>query len=149
EDGQVHLLDFGIAKLLTEGEARETELTHMSGRAMTPAYAAPEQIAGEPITTAADVYALGVMLYELLVGQRPYRLKRESRGALEEAILMEDPIVPSRLLISETVANSRGANAKKLARSLRGDLDTITIKALKKSPAQRYATANAFGEDIE
>jgi serine/threonine protein kinase len=70
EDGQAHLLDFGIAKLLTEGEAKETELTRIGGRALTPDYAAPEQIAGAPITTAADVYALGVMLYELLTGER-------------------------------------------------------------------------------
>ena len=73
--GHVYLLDFGIAKLLTEGEAKETELTQLGGRALTPDYAAPEQIAGAPITTAADVYALGVMLYELLTGERPYKLK--------------------------------------------------------------------------
>lgn len=149
EDGQVHLLDFGIAKLLTAGEARETELTQMSGRALTPDYASPEQIAGASITTAADVYSLGVMLYELLVGQRPYRLRRESRGALEEAILREDPLPPSRAIIGETAAHSRATTPGKLARALRGDLDTITMKALKKAPAQRYATANAFGEDIE
>jgi len=149
EDGQVHLLDFGIAKLLTEGEALETELTQMSGRALTPDYASPEQIIGAPITTAADVYSLGVMLYELLIGQRPYRLRRESRGALEEAILREDPLPPSRAAIGEAAAHSRATTPAKLARALRGDLDTIAMKALKKSPLQRYATANAFGEDIE
>src|SRR5665213_2390114 len=82
-DGQVHLLDFGIAKLLTEGEARETELTQLGGRALTPDYAAPEQISGATISSAADIYTLGVMLYELMAGERPYRLSRESRGALE------------------------------------------------------------------
>jgi WD40 repeat protein len=147
-DGKVQLLDFGIAKLLTEGEARETELTRMGGRALTPDYAAPEQIAGAPITTAADVYALGVMLYELLTGERPYKLKRDSRGALEEAILQSDPVAPSRAALSEAAAAARATGARKLASALRGDLDTIAAKALKKSPNERYATANAFGEDI-
>ncbi len=147
EEGQVQLLDFGIAKLLSEGEAKETELTQLGGRAMTPDYAAPEQIAGAPITTAADVYALGVMLYELLTGERPYKLKRDSRGALEEAILQADPVAPSRTAL-QAAAATRATTAKKLASTLRGDLDTIVIKALKKSPAERYATANAFGEDV-
>jgi WD40 repeat protein/serine/threonine protein kinase/TPR repeat protein len=149
EEGQVQLLDFGIAKLLSEGEARETELTQMGGRALTPDYAAPEQIAGAPVTTAADVYALGVMLYELLTGERPYKLKRDSRGALEEAILNADPAAPSRTEFKEKAIAARATTAKKLSSTLRGDLDTIAIKALKKSPAERYATANAFGEDIE
>lgn len=148
QDGQAHLLDFGIAKLLTEGEAKETELTRLGGRALTPDYAAPEQIAGAPITTAADVYALGVMLYELLTGERPYKLKRDSRGALEEAILRADPVAPSRVALSKAAAAARTTSAKKLSSAFRGDLDTIAAKALKKSPAERYATANAFGEDI-
>jgi WD40 repeat protein/tRNA A-37 threonylcarbamoyl transferase component Bud32 len=147
-EGQVQLLDFGIAKLLTEGEAKETELTQLGGRALTPDYAAPEQIAGAPITTAADVYALGVMLYELLTGERPYKLKRETRGALEEAILQAEPATPSRAALSQAAAAARATMAKKLSSTLRGDLDTIAIKALKKSPTERYATANAFGEDI-
>src|SRR5580658_3739076 len=148
KDGQVQLLDFGIAKLLTEAEAKETELTQLGGRAMTPDYAAPEQIAGAPITTAADVYALGVMLYELLTGERPYKLKRETRGALEEPILHTDPGAPSRTALNEAAAAARATTAKKLSSTLRGDLDTIVFKALKKSPAERYATANAFSEDI-
>jgi eukaryotic-like serine/threonine-protein kinase len=147
-DAEAQLLDFGIAKLLTEGEAKETELTQMGGRALTPDYAAPEQIAGAPITTAADVYALGVMLYEILTGERPYKLKRDSRGALEEAILRTEPAPPSRAALSETIAAARATTAKKLSSSFRGDLDTIAAKALKKSPAERYPTANAFGEDI-
>jgi WD40 repeat protein/tRNA A-37 threonylcarbamoyl transferase component Bud32 len=147
-EGQVYLLDFGIAKLLTEGEAKETELTRLGGRALTPEYSAPEQIAGAPITTAADVYALGVMLYELLIGERPYRLKRDTRGALEEAILQADPVAPSRAPLSEGVARARGTTRKLLCKLLESDLDTIVMKALKKSPAERYATANAFDEDI-
>ena len=147
-EGEVQLLDFGIAKLLTAGDARETELTQLGGRALTPDYAAPEQIAGGPVTTAVDVYALGVILYELLTGERPYRLKRDSRGALEEAILAADPVAPSRAAPCESVAQARGTSPRRLAKALRGDLDTIAIKALKKAPAERYATANAFGEDI-
>jgi WD40 repeat protein/tRNA A-37 threonylcarbamoyl transferase component Bud32 len=147
-DGQAQLLDFGIAKLLTEGEAKATELTQMGGRALTPDYAAPEQIVGAPITTAADVYALGVMLYELLTGERPYKLKRDSRGALEEAILRTDPVAPSRAALSQAAAAARAMSAGKMSSAFKGDLDTITAKALKKSPTERYATANAFGEDI-
>lgn len=148
EDGEVQLLDFGIAKLLTADSARETELTQLSGRALTPDYAAPEQVAGAPITTAADVYALAVILYELLTGERPYRLKRVSRGALEEAILQAEPIAPSRTALTETAARARGTRPRKLSKALRGDLDSITMKALRKLPAERYATANAFVEDL-
>src|SRR6185295_9751376 len=79
-DGQVRLLDFGLAKLLEDGVTRETRVTEMAGRALTPDYASPEQILGEPLTTASDVYSLGVVLYELLCEQRPYRLTRDSRG---------------------------------------------------------------------
>ena len=148
EDGRAHLLDFGIAKLLTLGVAKETELTQLGGRALTPDYAAPEQIAGAPVTTAADVYALGVMLYELLTGQRPYRPKRDSRGALEEAIMQDDPVAPSRVTPSEATAATRDTTTRKLVSALKGDLDTIVIKALKKTPAERYATANALDQDI-
>ena len=148
EEGHALLLDFGIAKLLTEGGAKETELTLIGGRALTPDYAAPEQITGATITTATDIYALGVMLYELLTGERPYRLKRDSRGALEEAILQADPQPPSRAALSESVALARGATRGKLAKILKGDLDTIVLKALKKLPGERYATANAFDEDV-
>jgi eukaryotic-like serine/threonine-protein kinase len=84
-----------------------------------------------------------------LTGERPYKLKRESRGALEEAILQVEPVAPSRSTIGEEAAAARATTAKKLAGTLSGDLDTIVIKALKKTPAERYATANAFGEDIE
>jgi WD40 repeat protein/serine/threonine protein kinase len=147
-DGLVHLLDFGIAKLLTEGEAKETELTQLGGRALTPDYAAPEQITGDPITTAADVYALGVMLYELLTGALPFQLRRTSRVALEEAILLAEPTLPSRASTGEAAAAARATTARKLAHYLQGDLDTITMKALKKSPLERYATANALSEDL-
>ena len=138
-DGQVRLLDFGVAKLLQGGPALalETELTQMGGRALTPEYASPEQISGQPLSTASDVYSLGVVLYELLAGRRPYPLKRSSLGALEEAILTTDPERPSRVA---------GAGMR---RALAGDLDTIVLKALQKEPAARYATVNALQEDIE
>jgi serine/threonine protein kinase len=148
DDGKAHLLDFGIAKLLTPGAAQQTQLTQIGGRALTPDYAAPEQIAGAATGTAADVYALGVILYELLSGERPYRLKRPSRGALEEAILQTEPVAPSRLPLTQDAARARATSTQKLARSLKGDLDTIIGKALKKSPSERYASANAYDADI-
>jgi serine/threonine-protein kinase len=136
-DGQARLLDFGIAKLLEQGVAEETALTRETGRALTPDYAAPEQIRGEPIGTAADIYSLGVLLFELLTGERPYRLTRDSRAALEEAILQAEPPRPSTL-----------AADHRLRRQLRGDLDTIVLKALKKDATQRYVTVDAMAEDI-
>jgi serine/threonine protein kinase len=135
-DGKVRLLDFGIAKLLNEGEARETRFTEVSGRVLTPDYASPEQILGEPLTVASDVYSLGVVLYELLSERRPYKLQRDSRGALEDAILEFEPEPPSEVA---------PAPWRKV---LRGDLDTVVLKALKKRPADRYATAYAFSDDI-
>ena len=149
EDGRAHLLDFGIAKLVSEaGSAHATELTLLGGSILTPDYAAPEQITGGPITTAADVYALGVMSYELLTGERPYRPKRGSRGALEEAILEEDAAAPSRLELTDAAAHARGTSPRKLARMLAGDLDTIVLKALRKEAPERYPTVNALAEDI-
>jgi eukaryotic-like serine/threonine-protein kinase len=136
-EGQVRLLDFGIAKLLDEGSAYATQLTELSGRALTPDYASPEQILGDPLTIASDVYSLGVILYELLSGTRPYKLKRDSRGALEDAIVQAEPPRPS------AVAD------RQRSRALRGDLDTIVTKALKKNPQERYATVHALLEDIQ
>ena len=137
EEGEVRLLDFGIAKLLEHGEAKETVLTEFAGRALTPDYASPEQIAGQPITIASDVYSLGVLLYELVTGERPYKLKRDSRGALEDAILETEPARPSEVVEKAS-----------LRKRLRGDMDTIVLKALKKVPKDRYATVNGLAEDI-
>ena len=141
---QVVLLDFGIAKLLTDGKAKETELTQRGGAALTPDYASPEQIIGQAISTASDVYSLGIVLYELLTGERPYKLTRDSRGALEEAILAADPRIPSQVVTDQAKAERRGSTPKKLAHTLAGDLDTIILKALKKRPGDRYPTVNAF-----
>ena len=149
KEGDVRLLDFGIAKLLTDGEANETEITRMGGSALTPDYASPEQIAGSTVTTASDVYSLGVILYELLTGGRPYKLKRDTRSGLEDAILAAEPARPSQTAAGDSTARARGVTAKRLARNLKGDLDTIVLKALSKQPAQRYATADAFAQDIE
>ena len=148
-DGDVKLLDFGIAKLVSDGAAQETALTQLGGRACTPDYASPEQIAGQPISTASDIYALGVVLYELLTGARPYKLPRASRGALEEAILHADPPRPSQAVTDAARTPACGLTTKHLAKALRGDLDTIVLKALQKSPEQRYGTADAFAQDIE
>ena len=149
EQVQVRLLDFGIAKLVVDGQAQATELTLDAGQALTPDYASPEQIGGGPISTASDVYSLGVLLYELLTGQRPYRLKRDSRAALEEAILAADPPRPSQMVRSELNSAPRASSRHKLAKQLAGDLDAIVLKALRKNPAQRYSTADAFARDLE
>jgi len=148
EVGHVQLLDFGIAKILSEGEAKETQLTRLAGRALTPDYAAPEQIRGTSVTIAADVYALGVVLYEILTGNRPYRLKRDSLGALEEAILQTEPVPPSHVRPDETSAGARATTATRLPKVLAGDLDAMVMKALKKSPEKRYGTATEFADDV-
>ena len=137
DEGHVRLLDFGIAKLLAHGT--ETPLTEMDSRALTPQYAAPEQILGTSVGTGADIYALGTLLYELLAGTLPYRLKRDSRGAWEDAVMEGNPNLPSQA----------GRNKVSWAHAMAGDLDTILLKSLKKDPQDRYATAEAFAEDID
>jgi eukaryotic-like serine/threonine-protein kinase len=147
--GEVKLLDFGIAKLLDQsGSANETALTRMAGRALTPDYASPEQIAGTPLTVASDVYSLGVMMFELLTGERPYRLKRGSAAELEEAILSADTSRPSTV-VGEPFASRNGDTLSRMRRKLTGDLDTIVLKALKKAPGERYATVAALREDVK
>ena len=137
-DGQTHLLDFGIAKLLHEAAAGEIGLTQEQGRVLTPHFASPEQMRGEAITVQSDVYSLGVMVYELLTGSMPYTPKRQTLGALEEAVLEGEP----------PPAGSRAPD-KAAARALRGEVETILAKALKRDPGQRYATVDAFADDIE
>lgn len=135
--GRVKLLDFGIAKLLQGESAEETQLTQEVGRALTPDYAAPEQILGGPLGTAADLYSLGVVLFELLTGGRPYELARTTPGALEAAITGAAVPPPSERVLD-----------RERRRMLRGDLDTIVLKALKKRPQDRYATVSAFADDL-
>ncbi|HKQ15177.1 MAG TPA: protein kinase [Steroidobacteraceae bacterium] len=134
--GQVHLLDFGIAKLIEEGSAASKALTQVGARVLTPEYASPEQIMGSPITTESDVYSLGVVAYELLAGKRPYTFK--------SSLTADWDVLSSEVRAPSTVTEERAA-----ARSLRGDLDTIVLKALKKEPSERYATAAAFADDLD
>jgi serine/threonine-protein kinase len=147
KDRVAQLLDFGVAKLISEGEIREPALTQFGGRALTPEYASPEQINGGPITTACDIYALGVVLYELLTGNRPYQVK-PGPGLLEAAIANADVVAPSRSTVDLETARKRVLTANQLGRALRGDLDTIVLKALRREPSQRYASADALAQDI-
>jgi serine/threonine-protein kinase len=148
EAGNAVVLDFGIAKLMVEGATAETALTQFGGRALTPDYASPEQIAGASLTTASDVYSLGVILYELLTGERPYKLARGSAAALEEAILSADVRRPSQAAIDAAQAEARATSTNKLTRTLRGDLDTIVLTAMRLALAERYRTVDAFAIDV-
>jgi serine/threonine-protein kinase len=157
KDGQVKLLDFGIAKLLeSEEEAgHPTQLTVEGGRAMTPEYAAPEQLKGEAVTTATDVYALGVLLYLLLTGQHPAGPGPRTPADLIKAVVDNEPTRPSDTVNAkrpndETTisAEKRATTSDKLHRLLRGDLDTILTKALKKDPKERYTSVTAFADDL-
>jgi serine/threonine protein kinase/tetratricopeptide (TPR) repeat protein len=159
KDGQVKLLDFGIAKLL-EGEGQDgaaTLLTVEGGRAMTPEYAAPEQVTGAPVTTATDVYALGVLLYVLLTGQHPAGSGLRSPAELVKALVDTEAMRPSDVVITASVldepttanAARRTTTPEKLSRLLRGDLDTIVAKTLKKNPQERYVSVTALADDLQ
>ena len=153
KDGQVKLLDFGIAKLLATGDTgAPTLLTVEGGGALTPQFASPEQVTGGPITTATDVYALGVLLYLLLTGQHPAGPDSHSPADLVKAIVEVEPPRPSDILISPNAAitsQKRGTTPDKLRRQLRGDLDTVVGKALKKNPQERYGSVTAMAEDLQ
>jgi Tol biopolymer transport system component/serine/threonine protein kinase len=137
-DGHPRLLDFGIAKLLdSDPDARGTVVTRRSERLLTPEYASPEQIRGEPVGIAADVYCLGVLLYELLTGQRPFRREERTPHELERAVLEEDPTRPSEAVRREP-----------LRRQLRGDLDAIVLTAMQKEPERRYGSADEMAADV-
>ena len=137
-EGEIKLLDFGIAKLVeAEKAAEETELTRLGGRALTPDFAAPEQILGQPITTATDIYALGVLLYLLLSGRRPYQRQAMPLRELERHVLDSEPVPLSR------------AAPPKLRRVLSGDLETIAATAMRVEPARRYSSVERLTSDIE
>jgi serine/threonine-protein kinase len=142
-DGEPKLLDFGIAKLL--GPEEEALAQTIAGQGvMTPEYASPEQIKGERITTASDIYSLGVLLYELLTGRRPYRLKTRTPEEISRAITIQEPERPSSAVTKVDHPQSSILNP----RSLRGDLDNIVLMAMRKDPARRYASVGQFSEDI-
>ncbi|MGQ0702540.1 MAG: tetratricopeptide repeat protein [Gemmatimonadales bacterium] len=164
EAGEVKLLDFGVAKLL--GEDSEATTTGAAGAGpMTPEYTSPEQLRGEPVTTASDVYQLGVLLYELLSGHRPTGRWRRGTPELWHAILELEPPRPSTAarqveqvtnpdgttsrIEPERVSERRRSTAQRLWRHLRGDLDTIALTALRTEPHRRYSSAEALAEDIE
>src|SRR5580693_2472221 len=150
--GEVKLLDFGIAKLL-EGEGQAgaaTLLTHEGGSALTPQYAAPEQLTGQPVTTATDVYGLGVLLYLLLSGRHPAGAPHSPAELLKAVLELEPPRVSDAAIAenSKLIAERRSSTPDKLRRELRGDLDTIVGKALKKDPQERYASVTGFADDL-
>ena len=152
KDGEPKLLDFGIAKLLDPGDTETPEATVTILRAMTPEYASPEQIKGDPISTATDVYSLGVLLYELLTRQRPYKLKRRTAEEITKAICEQEPTKPSTAIADFGIRNGESKTNRQSEiinpRTLRGDLDNIVLKALRKEPQRRYASVEQFSEDI-
>lgn len=151
KDGDVKLLDFGIAALLEsdDDEQEHTALTRLYGRGLTLDYAAPEQIAGEATGVGCDIYSLGVMLFELLAGERPLHGDRPGRAALEHAVLHHEAPRLSRMIQTDLPLNlSPGARPVDVER-VRGDLDAIVAKALRKTPEHRYPTMAAFIADLE
>jgi serine/threonine protein kinase len=157
EDGTVKLLDFGIAKLLEADRASPavTMLTHEGDVALTPRYAAPEQLTGGPITTATDVYALGVMLFELLTGRHPTGVDTQTSAEIVRAITDREPLRLSSAVRPKANdddvaarAAARGMAPDRLHRALQGDLETILAKALKRDPSERYVSVAAFADDL-
>jgi serine/threonine-protein kinase len=152
DDGHVKLLDFGVAKLLLDDADSNdlTELTRAGAAGLTPEYAAPEQIEGQVITTATDVYALSVVLFSLLSGARPYGSTSRGVAAMARAIVEEPPrSLLVALRAAPDAALTRGAPLRALEQALRGDLETIVAKALKKAPQERYATVQELRDDLQ
>jgi len=159
EEGEPKLLDFGIAKQLGATAEQSGAETRTGLRMMTPSFASPEQVRGEAVTTASDVYSLGVLLYELLVGRSPYRLTTGLPHEIETAICGQEPERPSQALArapgvepevpAGEVAAARDIRVPALVRRLAGDLDNIVLKALRKEAPRRYASAAALSQDVE
>jgi len=150
EKGQVKLLDFGIAKLLDPEALRVEAMPHTrtGGLPMTPAYASPEQVRGTDITTAVDVYQLGIVLYELLTGRRPYSVAKQPPSDVERVICEEKPDPPSAAVTDPHDVSDGGSTPGELRRTLRGDLDTIVMKALRKEPDRRYDSVEQLADDL-
>ena len=146
-EGVPKLLDFGIAKLLSTENFPLTVVTTAPDRAlMTPAYASPEQIRGERITTASDVYSLGVLLFQLLTGSRPHQVEGRSRAEVQRLICEEEPPLPSFAVVEDS---ADPGEARRLRRHLAGDLDNIVLMALRKEAQRRYISAEQLSEDLE
>jgi eukaryotic-like serine/threonine-protein kinase len=160
KEGVPKLLDFGVAKIL-QPQTASLEQTMTQVRLLTPAFASPEQIRGDPITTASDVYSLGVVLYILLTGHKPYRTPTGSYDVMARVICEEEPLKPSAAIslqdkgrdghpspTLQEVSEARGETPDKLRRRLSGDLDTIVLKALRKEPERRYTSVEQLAEDL-
>ena len=158
-DGIAKLLDFGIAKLLApESLSHTLPVTRLQERMLTPENAAPEQVLGRPITTATDIYSLGVLLYQLLTGRSPYRLLSYSQLQLERAICMDDPPRPSQIVLAKIndesdadrsrISDRRGLSPQRLRARLSGDLDAIVAMAMRKEPDRRYPSVEALADDV-
>ena len=165
EDGTPKLLDFGIAKILSADRASSVEGTATIGRLLTPEYASPEELRGLSITTSSDVYSLGVVLYELLSGHRPFSFENRLPEDVARIITESQPIKPSAVitrtrdarrtddaeqvsLTPEVISRTRDGSVDKLRRRLVGDLDNIVLKALRNEPERRYASVQEFSEDL-
>jgi eukaryotic-like serine/threonine-protein kinase len=153
KDGTAKLLDFGIAKILSSDSSPQPE-TAATFRAMTPAYASPEQIKGETITTLSDVYALGVILYELLTEARPYQISSENLMEIGRAICEVEPALPSLVMLDRREVARKGKKTNPQSaipnpQLLRGDLDNILLKALRKEPQRRYRSVDELSEDLQ
>jgi eukaryotic-like serine/threonine-protein kinase len=151
--GEVKLLDFGIAKLLSPEAVQVLTIANTGDyKLMTPKYASPEQIRGGTITTATDVYSLGVILYELLTGRPPYDFKEAMISSIERVILTEEPQRPSTVITkapSDATTRTLTVDPRKRQRELTGDLDTIVLMALRKEPERRYPSVERFSLDIQ